>query len=127
MLGANGVYRASDTLRALDVVRISGRIAPRTNTDLTNEAFDGVITVEVLDKPVVSSTLGSGNENPMPFLQRNSVIHRGRARVRSGRFVLSWVMPKDMVYQNGIGKLSADARSEQTDAHGANLSLIIGG
>ena len=124
---ADGSYQPSDTLRALDVVKIRGRIASRSDTSRVNEQFDGVVTVEILDKPTVVATLGSGKEDPMKFSERNSVIHRGRARVKAGQFTLSWVMPKDIVYQNGAGKFSTYARSEESDAHGADLSFTIGG
>ena len=127
VLQADGTYQLSDTLRALDVVKMKGRIAPRADISQINEQFDGIVTVEILDKPTVAATLGSGKEDPMKFSQRNSVIHRGRARVKAGEFTLSFVMPKDIVYQNGAGKFSTYARSKKSDAHGADLSFIIGG
>lgn len=69
----------------------------------------------------------------MQFEERNSVIHRGKARVNQGQFVLNFVVPKNIVYQTGQGKITAyadDAPSGNTsvmDAHGAFVTFEIGG
>ncbi len=122
---ADGTYALTDTLAALDRVRLTGQVVRRGDgAPLTD--FSGSVLVEVMDKTVLTRTRGS-NDNPMQFSERKSVIHRGSARVRDGFFVLHFVMPKNIVYQAGSGKISAYAQSDQSDAHGADQTFSVGG
>ena len=122
---ADGTYQVRDTLAALDRVRLTGQIEAGNNQGINLE-FNGTITVEVLDKTTTVRTRGSDG-GAMQFEERNSVIHRGRAQVREGRFVLDFVMPKNIVYQAGRGKITTYAQSDASDAHGADVSFAIGG
>jgi hypothetical protein len=68
----------------------------------------------------------------MQFEQRNHVIHRGQASVKSGKFTVSFVVPKNINYQKDFGKLSLYAwegtkENLLQDASGAITSLVIGG
>ncbi|MEQ9442164.1 MAG: type IX secretion system sortase PorU [Cyclobacteriaceae bacterium] len=127
---ANGQYEAADTLRALDHVRVMGSIiSPATQSVVVG--FSGTVAVEVLDKATFRRT--QGNEGTfMQFEERNSVIHRGNARVSHGQFTLDFVIPKNIVYQTGSGKITAYAEassggSSDRDAHGAFVTFAIGG
>ena len=122
---ADGTYAPTDTLAALDQVRLSGQVIRRSDGALLTD-FAGSVLVEVLDKPNLTRTRGS-DDTPMQFSERNSVLHRGRARVRDGAFALYFVMPKNIVYQAGSGKISAYAQSDQSDAHGADQTFAVGG
>ncbi len=127
----DGQFSETDTLRALDYVQLSGAVTS-AGAQQVLEGFTGTVAVEVLDKVTVRST--QGNEGTfMQFEERNSVIHRGKARVVNGQFVLNFVVPKNIVYQTGQGKVSAYAdgspsdRSAGIDAHGAFVTFAIGG
>ncbi len=126
---ANEQFMITDTLRALDYVQLTGRVvSPTTQQVLTN--FSGIVEVEVLDKSTLQRT--RGNEGTfMQFEERNSVIHRGKARVVNGQFILNFVVPKNIVYQTGPGKITAYASGssaeEGGDAHGASVNFTIGG
>lgn len=122
---ADGTYASTDTLAALDQVRLTGQVVRHSDGTLIND-FAGSVLVEVLDKSTLSRTRGS-NDAPMQFSERKSVLHRGRVRVRDGSFVLHFVMPKNIVYQAGSGKISAYAQSDQSDAHGADQNFAVGG
>ncbi|MEM6843471.1 MAG: type IX secretion system sortase PorU [Bacteroidota bacterium] len=119
----------TDTLRALDFVELAGTVvSPATQQVLTN--FSGTVAVEVLDKSTFRRT--QGNEGTfMQFEERNSVIHRGKARVIDGQFTLNFVVPKNIVYQTGSGKITAYASGSlveaAADAHGASVDFIVGG
>ena len=125
VLQENGTYLPSDTLAALDQIRLTGQVV-RKGDQQPNTEFNGTVTVEVLDKATTTETRGNDGA-AMQFEERNSVIHRGRARVRQGQFTLDFVMPKNIVYRVGPGKVTSYAQSERSDAHGATLSLVIGG
>jgi len=122
----NEQFRLTDTLRALDYVRLTGTVvSPITQQQLPS--FSGTVEVEVLDKSTLQRT--QGNEGTfMQFEERNSVIHRGKARVVNGQFVLNFVVPKNIVYQTGSGKITTYASDEEGgDAHGASVDFVIGG
>ena len=122
---ADGTYVPGDTLAALDLVRLSGQVVRRGDGAPLSD-FAGSVLVEVMDKTTLTRTRGS-NDASMQFSERKSVLHRGRARVRDGSFVLHFVMPKNIVYQAGLGKISAYAQSDQSDAHGADQTFSVGG
>lgn len=54
-------------------------------------------------------------------------MYKGKAEVINGNFDFSFVVPKDIAYNYGSGKLSLYAASENTDAGGYNRKIIIGG
>ena len=125
VLQGHGSYESRDTLAALDRVRLRGKIVRKEDQKL-NADFNGTVTIEVLDKVTITETRGSDG-SAMQFTERNSVIHRGRARVRAGQFTLDFVMPKNIVYRAGPAKLTSYAQSDRSDAHGSDLSVVIGG
>lgn len=122
---ADGSYAPTNTLAALDKVRMAGQVVRRRD-GIPIADFAGSVLVEVLDKTTLARTRGDDGL-VMQFSERKSVLHRGRATVRDGSFVLHFVMPKNIVYQAGSGKISAYAQSNQSDAHGADQTFVVGG
>ncbi|MCB9294713.1 MAG: type IX secretion system sortase PorU [Lewinellaceae bacterium] len=116
-----------DTLRALQRVTIEGAVTSQDGQLLTG--FNGVIYPTIYDKAQMVSTLGQGaNKNYNYRIQKN-VLFRGRASVSGGRFQFSLVVPKDINYQFGPGKISYYAAdgSVMQDAAGSYENIIIGG
>ena len=115
-----------DTIKALGRYSLSGQI-----TDLSGNripGFNGTLQLSVLDKPLEISTLG--DENPVTtFLSRNSLLFKGEVTVSQGRFDLEFVVPKNISYKMGRGKVAMYAISEdlQVDAMGAEVDLFVGG
>jgi hypothetical protein len=54
-------------------------------------------------------------------------VYDGQATVTAGQFEVSFVVPKDIDYRFGAGKISLYASSATQDAMGADTSVIIGG
>lgn len=122
---------AIDTLKALRKITITGEIQDQNNQKLTG--FNGIIYPSVLDKSVTYFTLGndqnitSDPSFPMPFeLQKNS-IYRGKATVTNGDFSFTFVVPRDIQFAYGYGKLSYYAQNGQTDAAGYYSGAVVGG
>lgn len=118
----------TDTLRALQIVKISGEVL-----DLQGQLFDGfsgIIYPTIYDKPLTLKTLGQdqGSREVDYNVQRN-VIFTGRASVQNGRFTFSFVIPKDINYELGFGKISYYAvdQGDLVDATGVYDEIIIGG
>jgi hypothetical protein len=121
-----------DTLKALSRISLSGEIRPRGSTGRL-ESFDGEVYVTVLDKPSQLTTFGTENDGrpnaKMAFELQKNLLFEGKATVTGGRFTLSFIVPKDIDYRYGPGKISWYARNRQgtEDAAGAYLKSIVGG
>lgn len=122
----------SDTLRALSPVTIEGRI-----TDMNGDAmnhFNGTLIVKVYDKAVTKHTLGlynpqnKGSYNPkISYTDQNSLIFQGRTEVKDGMFRFSFIVPKDIQYNYGNGRISYYAYNNETDANGSFDGIVVGG
>ena len=116
-----------DTLKALGEVTISGEVIGE-NGILTD--FNGIVYPTVYDKEIIRTTLGQESCTPMPYRDQNNIIYKGAASVFEGRFSFSFVVPKDIAYNYGAGKISYYAVSddqEPVDAGGSDEGFIIGG
>lgn len=61
------------------------------------------------------------------FDLQQEIIYKGMAEVKNGRFLFSFVIPQDIMYNYGAGKLSLYASDGQHDAAGYFNNLILGG
>lgn len=118
------VGSTSDTLKALGQVSFKGIITDRNGQLMNN--FNGVIYPTVYDKATVITTFG--DQNPRTnFSARNSILYKGKVSVVNGQFEFSFVMPKDIAYRFGSGRISYYATNYQIDAHGAFEGFSVGG
>lgn len=116
----------TDTIRALQKVTIEGEVVDANGQIRTN--FNGTLYPSVFDKEIQFTTLGQDNTPVRSFNIRKSILFRGRATVRNGRFSFTFVVPKDINYQFGEGKISyyAEDGSNQ-DLAGHFFGPTIGG
>ncbi|WP_375436843.1 type IX secretion system sortase PorU [uncultured Hymenobacter sp.] len=124
----------TDTLKALSTVQLSGSVR---NGNLTSAAvntdFSGTAQVVVYEKPTSSTLTVFGPNNPngkqtAPIQIQENIIYSGQATVKAGRFSLQFVVPRDINYNVGFGKVSLYAKDtvRLVDAHGYR-SVPIGG
>ena len=122
----NGVPIAqADTLNALSQVTISGVIADDSGNKLSN--FNGVVYPTVFDKIEVKKTLNNDGGGVFTFETRERRIFKGKATVTNGDFSFTFVVPKDISYSYGSGKISYYAENQVIDANGYSESIVIGG
>jgi hypothetical protein len=116
-----------DTVKALSAIKITGAVVDQKGEPLTN--YDGTAEITVFDKQTDRETLGSDGGRTFSFKERNSVIFRGQASIKSGIFEVNFIVPKNINYIHGSGKISLYALSTNNlgDASGASNSFIIGG
>lgn len=114
----------TDTLRALTTVRLEGVVQ---DAGALAAGFNGRIQLTVFDKPTTVMTLGDEGVTPRAFQIRESILYDGLATVTEGRWTASFVVPRDIAYSYGTGKISLYAWSDTKDAAGANTSVVIGG
>jgi hypothetical protein len=117
----------NDTLRALQRVTISGQIVD--DNDNIVSGFNGLIYPTVFDKEDRIYTLGNDDASfTDDFYLRKKIIFKGKATVSNGRYSFSFVVPKDINYAYGTGKISYYAQNNQdVDANGFYSGLVVGG
>lgn len=137
---ANGTI--IDTLGALEKVTIKGYVADKKGNKLSN--FNGLVYPTVFDKEqkvvallntVESATnyyaieqgADSGPFKPYQFNLQKNILYRGKVSVINGEFSYSFMVPKDISFSVGPGKISYYATDGKTDAHGYFNKLMVGG
>jgi hypothetical protein len=115
----------SDTLKALSTVIIDGEIQSAEGSKI--ETFDGEVEVILFDKEFEYTTTGR-NVPPFSFKEWSNVLFRGTASVKEGVFSIRFIIPKNIDYTVGEGKLSLYAFSDTNrDAAGSFHDFKIGG
>ena len=116
-----------DTARALQKVTIEGTILDDRGDIITD--FNGTVFPTVFDKMLTIKTLGQTSDSyPQEFAVQRNVLFKGAATVKNGRWRFSFVVPKDIDYAFGAGKISYYASdSVSRDAAGSFENFIIGG
>ena len=116
-----------DTIRALSKVTIKGHLEDFGGTDLTS--FNGFIYPSVYDKPKIQQTLSNdGAASPMrEFELQTNRVYRGKASVTNGQFEFTFIVPKDIDYSFGLGKISYYAENGVYDALGNDKRFYVGG
>jgi hypothetical protein len=115
-----------DTVSAFGKVSVSGHLEYPDSTILDN--FDGIVQVSVYDKEYVVSTKANdpGSEE-IEFNIQDRLLFHGNASVNSGYFSFEFIVPKDISYNFGEGKITYYAYNSETDAKGCFENFIIGG
>ncbi|MBW6460795.1 MAG: type IX secretion system sortase PorU [Bacteroidales bacterium] len=119
--------RPADTIHAMSVVTITGQVEDLIGNKL--HGFNGLLYPTVLDKPVLYKTRGNDLTSKVQnFYMQDRVLYKGLITVTNGEFSFTFVVPKDISYQMGEGKISYYAVDTNTflDAHGHDM-IWIGG
>ncbi|ARS37889.1 hypothetical protein CA264_14630 [Pontibacter actiniarum] len=115
----------TDTLSALGKVTLKGQL--QDNAGNIASDFSGMLQLRVYEKPTKRQTLGDENGLKTAVQVRENILYDGKATVRKGLFEISFVVPKDISYSFGQGKISLYASNDTQDALGANQDIVIGG
>ncbi|MES2567530.1 MAG: type IX secretion system sortase PorU [Bacteroidota bacterium] len=117
---------SSDTLRALSLVNVTGYVGDKNGSKLTN--FNGVVYPTVFDKEATIYTLkNDAGSNIISFPLQKNIIYKGKSEVTNGEFSFSFLVPKDITYNFGKGKISYYAHNGINDANGYYDKVVIGG
>lgn len=114
-----------DTIRALQKVTIEGHLTDDQGNLLNN--FNGILYPTLFDKSSEINTELNDLEGTATFNIQTNKLFKGRASVRNGKYTFSFIVPKDIAYQYGRGKISLYARDSDSDAAGHNLNFAVGG
>lgn len=116
----------ADTLSALEKSTISGVVTDDNGEVLTS--FNGKISLTVFDKVQVRKTLANDEDSFVRnFVTQDRQLFKGAATVSSGTWTIEFVLPKDIDFNYGNGKMSFYAENGVTDAAGYYSAFTIGG
>lgn len=126
----NGI---DDTLKSLSKVTIQGEVRDLANNLMGD--FNGFCQITVLDKPTKNRLNYNDRKDPKipndTFLTQQSRLFRGSTEVKNGKFTIQFIVPKDINYAIGKGKISyyaADVtKKPYRDASGIDTNVWIGG
>ena len=128
-IAINGILTSEplETLKANSRVTVTGNI---TNTEgqVLND-FNGVAHFTLFDKERERQSFNhDGYPNPVSFVTQTSTLFKGKTVVKNGEFELSFIMPRDINYQYGFGKITYYACSDDGAlAAGSFRKLVVGG
>lgn len=117
-----------DTARALSTVSVEGEVHDRNGNLMST--FNGIIYATVFDKSAKITTLMNDGPSASPqrtFMLQKNALFKGKASVANGKFSFSFIVPKDIAYNFGRGKISYYAHNGYEDASGYSSDIIIGG
>jgi len=124
-LNGRSVTEVTDTLKALSEITISGIITDSDGSKVSD--FNGVVIPVVYDKENQIVTFGTEASSPFVFSLRRNIIYKGKAEVVNGEFTFSFIVPRDIAYQFGKGKISYYATDGTMDAAGYYSQVVVGG
>lgn len=115
----------TDTISALSEMKIKGFVG--SNGSIISD-FDGEIWVTVFDKRTTRSTLAQDPRSlSKNFKEQRNLLFKGKAKVTAGQFELAFIVPKDILFQIGQGKISYYASDGVDDARGSYNDFLVGG
>jgi hypothetical protein len=119
------VLQPIDSLKALSLITISGHAEDNDGNTLSD--FNGVVSPIVFDKTNRIKTLANDGGEVMEFDLRNNVLFNGKTTASAGKFRFTFIVPKDINYSFGNGKISYYANQGEKDLAGNFTDVIVGG
>lgn len=115
-----------DTLSAMSVVKVHAQIQD-DNKQLVS-TFNGSAYIDVYDKLQTIITQNNHNEGSMTYTDRPNILFSGKAKVENGKFSFTFMLPKDIKYNFGGGRINYYAVGEDsTEAQGFFEDFTVGG
>lgn len=116
-----------DTLKALALVRIDGEVVDAQSGQKRAD-YQGELVPSVFDKFTEVRTLGNSEDSrPTTYTEFRNLLYRGRANILNGDWTFSFVVPRDIAYQYGPGRINLYAKGPTGDAAGDYRLVMVGG
>lgn len=131
---------SSDTLSALTKVTVNGFVGDSLGNKLSS--FNGLVYPTVFDKEqnivCLLNTEKSAINYPLPptstvgflpfnFKLQKNILYKGKSKVTNGDFSFTFMVPKDIGFSYGPGRISYYATNGIIDANGFHNKLVVGG
>lgn len=124
-VNSTSVTMPVDSVKALSVIKVSGHVQDNDGNLISD--FNGIVYPLVFDKLSKIKTLANDGGQVMEFDLRNNIIFSGKTRASEGKFSFSFIVPRDIDYSYGNGKISYYALIDDRDMGGSYTDFIVGG
>jgi len=115
-----------DTLKANNAYTFTGEVC-RPDGSVDN-SFNGFVYPKLFDKPIAITTLSNDPSSPVTTFQSDeNLIYSGKVAVANGAFSFSLVVPTDLDFSIGAGRINYYAEGGKIEAQGTSDGLLIGG
>jgi hypothetical protein len=121
-----------DTISALAKITVTGFVADTLGNKLSN--FNGIVYPTVFDKEQNLNCLLNDAESyygtpgvPFNFNLQKNILYHGKTQVTNGDFSFTFIVPKDISFAIGPGKISYYATNGLIDAAGYTKNVKVGG
>jgi hypothetical protein len=119
----NRLFTSGDSLVSLKPYTFSGSIRQQ---GLLQQNFNGIASISIYDKSRLVQTLANTPESKKTnFATENSMVFSGKARVKNGRFTVSFILPKDIQFQAGFGAIRGYAKDSSNTALNKDAAGIV--
>ena len=116
-----------DTLRAMSIGTVQGYIADENGNKISG--FNGILHGVIYDKAQRITTLNNHNDGTLIYSDRPNKLFSGKTNVKNGEFTLTFMLPKDIKYNYGGGRINyyANDTINFNEAQGNFENFVIGG
>ncbi len=132
-INGNDVLVEVDTVGALGKVVLDGSIRLMQDS-IIDETFNGYVHLTIFDKEETIETMcndatDKANNVPFVYTYRTNPLYVGQVQVINGKFKSEFIIPKDIRYNFGAGRIVMYAVDEEQglEANGHCANMIIGG
>lgn len=116
-----------EIFNALTTQKISGSIQDKNKNIVTD--FNGKVEITIYDKVQKITTLNNRKDGDYTYSDRPNILYSGKVNVVDGKFSFTFMVPKDIQYNFGTGRISyyaADTLREK-EAQGSYEQFTVGG
>ena len=127
-IDGNAVSATSfDTLRALSKVTIKASV--RNSSGVIQNISSDSALVSVFDAERLETVSDFDVDQPysISFIKPGAIIYKGENSVRNGILSATFIVPKDISYENKQGRISVYFSGSGTDGRGFTDRVVVGG
>lgn len=123
----DSTIEGKDTLKAMSVVKVRGFIADASGNKAEN--FNGELHAMAYDKIQKLTTMNNHGDGTLTYFDRTNALFSGKTIVTNGEYSFTFMLPKDIKYNYGGGRINyyASDNSTNDEAQGYFENFVIGG
>ncbi len=113
----------SAQIKALGKVSLTGAVRDKNNSVKSDFNGEGILSIFDSQRFVTYDDFGPD----YPIVQQGGIIFKGRVSVANGIFTTSFIVPKDISYENKNGKVVFYFFNNESDGVAVTSNILIGG
>ncbi len=116
-----------EVFNALSVQKIEGEIEDK-NQNIVSD-FNGELEAVIFDKEQKITTLNNDKNGGCTYADRPNILYSGKVDVKDGKFTLIFMVPRDIRYNMGTGRINyyASDTINKKEAQGYYENFKVGG